>query len=107
MSLIISRAKLVIKAYLTVKEDGDSVATELKITRETPPTFLDQAEDDPVRVETSLFYYAALRKATVPAEMHLYPTGGHGYGLRPAGKPIATWPQRAEEWLRSLPAPGK
>ncbi len=54
---------LVYPAYLTVKEEGDKVAPELKITGETPPTFLVQAEDDGVRVETSLFYYAALRNA--------------------------------------------
>jgi dipeptidyl aminopeptidase/acylaminoacyl peptidase len=48
-----------------------------------------------------LFYYAALKNAGVPTEMHLYPVGGHGYGLRPAGKLVTTWPQRAEEWMRS------
>ncbi|HEY2014527.1 MAG TPA: alpha/beta hydrolase [Bryobacteraceae bacterium] len=93
---------LIYPAYLTVKEEGDKVSPELKITKETPPTFLVQAEDDGVRVETSLFYYAALRNARVPAEMHLYPVGGHGYGLRPAGKLVTTWPKRAEEWMRSL-----
>jgi acetyl esterase/lipase len=98
---------LIYPAYLTVKEEGDRVATELKITNTTPPTFLVQAEDDGVRVETSLFYYAALKNAKVPAEMHLYPTGGHGYGLRPAGKLITTWPQRAEEWMRSQGILGK
>lgn len=92
---------LIYPAYLTVKEEGDRVAPELKITKTMPPTFLVQAEDDGVRVETSLFYYAALKNAGVPTEMHLYPVGGHGYGLRPAGKLVTTWPQRAEEWMRS------
>jgi acetyl esterase/lipase len=98
---------LIYPAYLTVKEDGDKIAPELTITGETPPTFLVQAEDDGVRVENSLFYYAALRKAKVPAEMHLYPSGGHGYGLRPSANLVATWPKRAEEWLRSLGVLGK
>jgi acetyl esterase/lipase len=93
---------LIYPAYLTVKEDGDKVAPELKVTAETPPTFLVQAEDDGVRVETSLFYYAGLRNAKVPAEMHLYAAGGHGYGLRPSASLVTTWPKRAEEWLRSL-----
>lgn len=93
---------LIYPAYLTVKEDGDKIAPELKITRETPPAFLVQAEDDGVRVENSLFYYAALRNAKVPAEMHLYPAGGHGYGLRTSANLVTTWPKRAEEWLRSL-----
>src|ERR1044071_2094734 len=92
---------LVYPAYLTVKDEGDKVSPELAIGKDTPPTFLVQTEDDSVRVETSLFYYAALRKANVPAEMHIYPSGGHGYGLRPTGKAVATWPRRAEEWLRS------
>jgi hypothetical protein len=43
----------------------------------------------------------------VPAEMHLYPVGGHGYGLRPAGKLVTTWPARAEEWMRSQGILGK
>ncbi|HEY1206961.1 MAG: alpha/beta hydrolase [Bryobacteraceae bacterium] len=71
----------------------------------TPPTFLVQTEDDPVHVENSLAYYAALKEAKVPAEMHLYPTGpagGHGYGLRPSPLAAATWPARATDWLRSL-----
>jgi acetyl esterase/lipase len=93
---------LIYPAYLTVKEEGDKIAPELKITPETPPTFLVQAEDDGVRVETSLFYYEALRKAKVPAEMHIYPVGGHGYGLRPSANLVTTWPKRAEEWMRSL-----
>ena len=95
---------LIYPAYLTVKEEGDKVAPELKISAETPPTFLVQAEDDGVRVETSLFYYAALRTAKVPAEMHLYPKGGHGYGLRPSANLVTTWPARAEDWLHSLGA---
>jgi acetyl esterase/lipase len=98
---------LIYPAYLTVKEEGDRVAPELKLAKSTPPTFLVQAEDDGVRVETSLFYYAALRNAGVPAEMHLYPVGGHGYGLRPAGKLVTTWPARAGEWMRSQGILGK
>lgn len=98
---------LVYPAYLTVKDEGDKVAPELKITAETPPAFLVQAEDDGVRVETSLFYYAALKNAHVPAEMHLYPKGGHGYGLRPSANLVTTWPKRAEEWMRSLRVLGK
>jgi acetyl esterase/lipase len=98
---------LIYPAYLTVKDEGDKLSPELKITSETPRTFLVQAEDDGVRVETSLFYYAALRNAKVPAEMHLYPTGGHGYGLRPTDKLVTTWPKRAEEWMRSIGALAK
>jgi acetyl esterase/lipase len=97
-------ALLIYPAYLVVKDEGDKVSPELKITGNTPPTFLLQAEDDGVRVENSLGYYAALKQAKVPAEMHLYPVGGHGYGLRRTEKTVTTWPGRADEWLRSIGA---
>lgn len=77
------------------------VAPELKVSAErTPPTFLIQAEDDGANVENSLNYYFALQENHVPAEMHLYPVGGHGYGLRKSGNRISTWPDRAAEWMR-------
>jgi len=68
-----------------------------------PPTFLVQAEDDSAaHVETSLVYYQALKDAKIPAEMHLYAEGGHGFGLRPTERPISRWPARAEEWLHTI-----
>ncbi len=91
-------ALLIYPAYLM---QGEKVAPELKITDNTPPTFLVQTEDDGVHVENSLGYYGALKQSKVPAEMHLYASGGHGYGLRPTSKTVTTWPARAEEWLRS------
>lgn len=94
---------LIYPAYLTAKSDqGPTLAPELKVTANTPPSFLIQAEDDSVGVENSLVYYAALRTARVPAEAHLFPIGGHGYGLRSTQKPITGWPRFAEPWLRSL-----
>jgi acetyl esterase/lipase len=95
-------AVLIYPAYLTRKEDGDAISSELKITAQTPPTFLVQTEDDGVRVENSLYYYLALKKAKVAAELHAYPTGGHGYGLRPTEKAVTQWPLPAQEWMRSL-----
>ena len=73
------------------------------ITRQTPPTFLLQNEDDHVdRVEDSLSYYAALKKAGVPAEMHLYAQGGHAFGLRRTKFPVTRWPQLVETWLATI-----
>ena len=92
---------LIYPAYLTVKEEGDRIAPDLNLTTNTPPTFIAMAEDDPIRVETALFYAAALRKSSVPFELHVYPTGGHGYGLRPSKDLVTTWPQRATDWMRS------
>ncbi len=84
-----------------VVRDG-KLATETQPLANTPPTFLVQTEDDPVHVENSLAYYAAAKAAKVPVEMHLYPAGGHGYGLRPSALTVTTWPARAVDWLRSL-----
>lgn len=92
-------AVLIYPGYLVVKEENNRIAPELKITSNTPPTFLAMAADDPVRVENALFYGAALQNAKVSFELHVYPTGGHGYGLRPTKDPVTTWPQRAADWL--------
>ncbi len=72
------------------------------MTAHTPPTFLVQAEDDPVHVENSIVYFMALKHAVVPAVMHIYTQGGHGYGLRPTALPITHWPQLAEAWLHTI-----
>jgi len=92
---------LIYPAYLTLKEQSDRIAPEINLTSNTPPTFIAMAEDDPIRVETALFYAAGLKKANVPFELHIYPTGGHGYGLRPTKDLVTTWPQRAADWMRS------
>jgi acetyl esterase/lipase len=79
------------------------------VTRDTPPTFLVQAEDDHVDgVEQALVYYAALAKAGAPAEMHLYAHGGHAFGLRRTTLPITAWPELMKTWLKTigvLPSP--
>jgi acetyl esterase/lipase len=72
---------------------------EVQVTSDTPPAFLVQAADDAVPVENSLLYFAALKAAGVPAEMHIYPEGGHGYGMRQRGMTIDTWPDRLKDWL--------
>ena len=73
------------------------------VTKETPPMFLLQAEDDPIdTVRNSLVYYYALKKAGVPVEMHLYAHGGHGFGLRRTTMPITGWPQLVDTWLETI-----
>jgi acetyl esterase/lipase len=73
------------------------------ITRQAPPTFLLQAENDPVdSVNNSLVYYIALKNAKVPVEMHLYAHGGHAFGLRPTELPITRWSQWVETWLGTI-----
>ena len=93
---------LIYPGYLALKDQGNKQPPELKVNAGTPPTFLVQTEDDGVWVGNSLYYYIALQNAKVPAELHIYPTGGHGYGLRPSAKEVSHWPLRAEEWMRQL-----
>ena len=75
----------------------------MPVTAKTPPTFILQAENDPVDdVENSLVYFEGLRKAGEPAEMHLYAEGGHAFGLRRTKFPITGWPQLVESWLDTI-----
>jgi acetyl esterase/lipase len=94
-------ALLIYPAYLATEADLNLLAPELTVSANTPPTFLLQTEDDGIHVENSLVYYAALKKYKVPAEMHLFATGGHGYGLRKTAEPVTEWPKLAEAWLRA------
>ncbi len=93
-------AVLVYPGYLTVKEQGDAVAPDLRLSTNTPPTFLVMAQDDPVRVENVLNYGVALQRNKVPFSLHVFPSGGHGYGLRRTENPLTAWPDRVAEWMR-------
>ena len=78
----------------------DLYSSEVQVTEQTPPAFLVSTYDDRVRAEHILRYWEALRAMDVPAEMHIYEVGGHGYGIRDTGKPVSTWHHRLLEWLR-------
>ena len=93
---------LIYPAYLVSKDQGYKTSPELLITTNTPPTFLLQTQDDGVDVGNALYYARALQVAKVPTELHIYATGGHGYGLRPTDQSVTLWPKRAEEWMREL-----
>ena len=95
-------AVLVYPAYLTQEQQSFAPSPDLVPTAATPPTFLVQAEDDPVHVENVLVYAQQLKNAKVPAELHVYAQGGHGYGLRRTALPVTTWPQSVETWLRTI-----
>jgi acetyl esterase/lipase len=92
---------LVYPGYLTIQENNDKVAEELHVSAETPPTFMVMTQDDPVRVANVLHYALALDAAKVPIELHIYPTGGHGYGLRRTENPVTAWPDRVADWLKA------
>jgi len=89
--------------HLTTAEKNFRLNPEVPVTSQTPPTFILQAEDDPVdSVNNSLVYYIALKRAGVPAELHLYAQGGHAFGLRPTQFPITGWPHLLETWLGTI-----
>jgi len=73
----------------------------VSVTTNTPPTFLVMSQDDGVRVENVLHYFLALKQAKVPSELHVYPIGGHGYGLRRNDHFVTAWPDRTTDWMRS------
>jgi len=79
-------------------------SNEMQVSAKTPPAFLVHAMDDgAVPAENSIEYYLALKKLKIPAEMHLYPIGGHGYGFRTEGKgSLANWPAAMEGWLKAM-----
>jgi acetyl esterase/lipase len=91
---------LVYPAYLSA--DNFRISPELKVDSNTPPTILIQTQDDKSFIDSSLFYYYALKQANVPAAMHLYPSGGHGYGARNTGHTVNEWPHRVLSWLRDI-----
>jgi acetyl esterase/lipase len=89
--------------HLAIPATGFVLNPDIQVTGRTPPTLLVQAQDDPVDpVENSFVYYSALRKAGVPAELHVYVTGRHAFGLRPTEEPITQWPQLMEAWLKAI-----
>jgi acetyl esterase/lipase len=95
-------AVVVYPGYLALAEKNFAPNPDINPTADTPPTFIVQAEDDPVHVENALVYYQQLKNAKVPAELHIYAQGGHGYGLRRTALPVTKWPEAAEKWLHTI-----
>jgi len=82
---------------------GGTLDPGLTVTAEAPPTFLLQAWDDPVdKICNSTVYARALDEAGVPAEVHLFASGGHAFGVRPSAQPVSAWPALVEQWLKGL-----
>jgi acetyl esterase/lipase len=82
------------------KGGNDQLAPEIHVSKESQPTFLAVAGDDNGPAYGSAAYYLALKRAGVPAELHVYASGGHGFGMRTGNRPANTWPTRCEEWMR-------
>jgi acetyl esterase/lipase len=92
---------LIYPAYLSAHKGEIQLSDELTVTAHTPPAFVVMAQDDPLGPQNAMAYFDALTKAKVKAELHVYPTGGHGYGLRPSANEVTTWPARAADWMKS------
>ncbi len=95
-------AVILYPGYLALADKHFAANPDIPVTSQTPPSFLLQAEDDPVHVENAVVYFMALKNAKVPAELHIYAQGGHGYGLRRTALPITTWPVRVETWFHTI-----
>jgi acetyl esterase/lipase len=91
---------LIYPAYLTMKGTTE-LNGDIHVSKATPPTFFVHASNDPISAENSVGMYLALKRSGVAAELHLYATGGHGFGLRPSDHPCCRWPDRCADWLRS------
>ncbi len=95
-------AVIVYPGYLALEDKNFAPNPDIQVTSQTPPSFIVQSEDDPVHVENATVYFLALKNAKVPAELHIYAAGGHGYGLRPSPDPVTTWPRSVETWLHTI-----
>jgi acetyl esterase/lipase len=83
-----------------VEKDG-KLKPDFVVTKDSPPMFFVHATDDGVSSENSVVLYSALKKAGVPAELHLYASGGHGFGMRKIPHPVASWPDRCADWMKA------
>ncbi len=90
---------LIYPAYLTGNEGSMQLAPEIKVTADIPPAFIAMTEDDPVHVENAFAYALALKQSKVSVELHVYASGGHGYGLRPSNNEVSHWPDRLTTWM--------
>lgn len=95
-------AVIVYPGYLAIADQNFAPNADIHPTEKTPLSFIVQSEDDPVHIENSTVYFLALKNAKVPAELHIYAEGGHGWGLRPTNLPVTHWPELVETWLHTI-----
>lgn len=81
----------------------EKYSNELHVTAQTPPTFLILADDDNgVPPRNSIEFYLALKKYKIPAEMHIFREGGHGFGMNKKNLPVDQWPNLFAQWMKAL-----
>lgn len=92
---------LLIYPWQVYNPETDSLLPEIKFSKSNQPAFIVHTHDDRSSSLGSVLIYAGLKRQGVPAELHVYANGGHGYGMRPvAGSEIGSWPDRATPWLK-------
>ncbi len=87
-------------AYLFDKGDKTRLSPLVRVNQQTPPTFIAVTHDDADRAAYAALLYVALQRSGVPAELHIFSRGGHGYGLRPSDNPVSGWPGLCEKWMQ-------
>ncbi len=81
----------------------EKFCNELQVTNQTPPAFIALADDDTgVKPRNSIEYYLALKREGIPAELHIFKEGGHGFGMHKTGKAHDQWPLMVVEWMRAM-----
>jgi len=94
---------LIYPAYLVDRKERKQLFPAIQVTPECPPCFFAHTGDDHVPAEGSALLYLALERAGVIGnELHLYPFGGHGYGMKKSEQMVATWPSRAQDWMNTM-----
>jgi acetyl esterase/lipase len=91
---------LVYPAYLVDNQTKTQLVPEVKVTKDTPPAIFIHAGDDRITADGSVQMWLAMRRLGVHSELHVFPHGGHGYGLRPSKDPVSKWPKIVEAWMK-------
>lgn len=92
-------ACLIYAAWLN-KKGTTELEDFVPVSAKCPPVFFAHAADDRVECESAIAVFLALKKHKVPTELHIYDSGGHGYGLRRTDFPVTSWPDRLADWMR-------
>ena len=91
---------ILVYPWLKVENADDKLPEEFVVTSKTPRTILIHTQDDEIIAQNPILYFLALKKADVKSELHIFPTGGHGYGLRPSEHAVSNWPQLCTTWMK-------
>lgn len=94
-------AVLVYPAWLVREDNPNELLEELEVNEDSPPMFFAHAQDDRVDCMSSVTLFSKLKQNNVPSSLHVFSSGGHGYGARPSGAPTDAWPSLCESWMKS------